>query len=160
MIRWLVKRFARKPDVIIGSERDPYLLRWHVIPRNPVLNIYLHKFLRSDDDRALHDHPWVSASLLFRGQYVEVRPKERLYPAGRLRAKHHSAPALLFRGGEHPHRISLVPDRKGALQSAWTVFVTGPRYRQWFFYCPFGRRKWQDFTSPSEKTQGRARGCD
>lgn len=43
---------SRNPDFIIGGA-DPYMLRWWVIPRNKVFNIYLHRFLRSDDDRAL-----------------------------------------------------------------------------------------------------------
>ena len=45
-----------KPKVI-GKN---YLSRWHIIPRNRYFNIYLHKFVGSDDDRALHDHPWRS----------------------------------------------------------------------------------------------------
>ena len=62
----------RAPDLVIGGAADPYLRRWYVLPRNPVLNVYLHHFLRSDDDRALHDHPWVNASVLLDGDYVEV----------------------------------------------------------------------------------------
>jgi hypothetical protein len=46
--------------------------RWWVIPRNKFFNIYLHHFLHSDDDRALHDHPWWNVSILLRsGSYVE-----------------------------------------------------------------------------------------
>ena len=26
--------------------------------RNKIFNIYLHQIIRSDDDRALHDHPY------------------------------------------------------------------------------------------------------
>ena len=47
---------SRPPDRIIGGKDNPYLLRWHVVPRNPQQNIYLHHFLRSDDDRALHSN--------------------------------------------------------------------------------------------------------
>lgn len=43
-------------DFTIGGHERPYLLRWFIIPRNRFFNIYLHKFLRSDDDRALLDH--------------------------------------------------------------------------------------------------------
>lgn len=53
----------RPPDVVIGGFQNPYLLRWYVIPRNPVFNVYVHLFLRSDDDRALHDHPWANLSV-------------------------------------------------------------------------------------------------
>jgi hypothetical protein len=40
----------RPPDYIIGGEADPYLRRWWVIPRNRFFNIYLHHFVRSDDE--------------------------------------------------------------------------------------------------------------
>ena len=58
-------------DGIDGGPRRPYLTRWHMIPRNPWFNIYLHFFVHGDDDRALHDHPWRSWSLLLDGGYRE-----------------------------------------------------------------------------------------
>src|SRR5262245_55579519 len=61
----------RAPDVIIGREGDDYLRRWYVIPRNRIFNVYMHQFIRSDDDRALHDHPWWNLSFLLNGRYVE-----------------------------------------------------------------------------------------
>src|SRR3546814_20880058 len=64
-------RRGRAPSFVIGGEDNPYLRRWYIIPRNRWFNVYLHEFLRDDDDRALHDHPWVNLSILLRGQYVE-----------------------------------------------------------------------------------------
>ena len=59
----LVFRFGREPDFVIKTpEGAPYLLRWHVVPRNRWLNVYHHLFLASDPGRAPHDHPWVSRS--------------------------------------------------------------------------------------------------
>ncbi len=58
-------------DGIDGGPHRPYLTRRHVIPRNPWFNIYLHRFVHGDDDRAKHDHPWPSASLLLEGRYCE-----------------------------------------------------------------------------------------
>ena len=57
-------------DGIDGGERRPYLTRWHVLPRNKWFNIYLHRFIHGDDDRALHDHPWHSASLILDGRWI------------------------------------------------------------------------------------------
>ena len=57
--RLIVRVQRRAPDFVIGGSDNPYLLRWFLIPRNPVFNVYLHKFMRSDDDRALHTHPWL-----------------------------------------------------------------------------------------------------
>jgi hypothetical protein len=60
-IRNAILRWARnrQPDFVIGGPAAPYLRRHWLIPRNRFFNIYVHEFLRSDDDRALHDHPWL-----------------------------------------------------------------------------------------------------
>lgn len=52
LLNWL---FNHK--VIVNCDRDPYLLRWYVI-RTERVGVFIHKFVRSDEDRALHDHPW------------------------------------------------------------------------------------------------------
>lgn len=136
------ERFARRliavserrpPDFIIGGEADPYLRRWWLIPRNRIFNVYLHHFLRSDDDRALHDHPWASVSLLLRGSYLEHLPAGVVAPS--------KAGDLIVRGsGRMAHRIELDDG------PCWTLFVTGPRYRQWYFHCPQGLVHWKRFT--------------
>ena len=51
---------TRAPDFVIGAD---YLRRWWVIPRNDSQNVYLHDIRKSDDDRALHDHPWPKGTL-------------------------------------------------------------------------------------------------
>lgn len=141
---WIAYR--RPADVVIGGHEDPYLLRWFVIPRNPVCNVYLHLFLRSDDDRALHDHPWASISLLLDGEYTEhlADNQKRLLRAGDMRVR---------MSGKLAHRIEL---HKGP---CWTLFVTGPRYRQWGFHCPQGWRHWREFTNPSDPG-AIGRGCE
>ena len=70
---WLKKNVSdkRPPDFIIGDPKDPYMLRWWVIPRNKWFNIYLHLFLHSDEDRAEHTHPWISISCLLDKPYRE-----------------------------------------------------------------------------------------
>lgn len=65
----------RKPDLCIGGEDSPYLKRWWLIPRNRFFNVYLHQFLKDDDDRALHDHPWWSVSFLLKGRLREITKK-------------------------------------------------------------------------------------
>src|SRR3954466_1246173 len=100
MFTALIARVTRRePDFIIGGEDDPYIRRWWVIPRNRFFNIYLHQFLRSDDDRALHDHPWVNCSILLRGEYIE-----HLKDCSLVR----SAGDVVFRrSGAIAHRIEL-----------------------------------------------------
>lgn len=148
---WLMQRATRRPpDFIIGSGDDPYLLRWWLIQRNPVFNVYLHCFVRSDDDRALHCHPWANLSVLLLGRYIEHTDpygvlKQRVLEAGDWR--------LRWRGGIR-HRIELFPG-----ECAWTLFLTGPRYREWGFHCPHGFVHWRDFTAAHDKGQV-GRGCE
>ena len=111
----LRKKLMRKPDLYLKG----YLRRWWLIPRNKYFNIYLHCFEGSDDDRALHDHPWWSLSFKLWGSLREhlVGCKQRdiisLLPYVRT-------PKTL-------HRMEL------RSKNAWTLFITGPRLRDWGF---------------------------
>lgn len=128
----------RPPDFIIGGADNPYLLRWWMIPRNKLFNVYLHLFLRSDDDRALHDHPWANASIILRGQYVEHRIEAGGIHAHipRWAGDWHIRPS-----GKIAHRVELTDG------PCWSLFITGPVYREWGFHCPErGWVHWKDFT--------------
>ncbi len=153
---WLINRITlnRVPDYIVGGANDPYLLRWFVIPRNPIFNIYLHRFLRDDDDRALHDHPWFWCSLLLLGSYVE----HTIARGGIHRRTLRSAGSVKVSGPWRAHRIELIPWRPFGLErflpepQTWTLFITGPRIRQWGFHCPErGWVHWKEFTAPEDK---------
>lgn len=141
-------RFWRDPDVVIGDAANPYLRRWHVIPRNRFFNIYLHEILRSDDDRALHDHPWWNLSIVLGGGY-----HEHTIAAGGVHCRAWRGPGFLkFRGAAAAHRLEVS-------RPATTLFITGPRLRAWGFHCPeTGWRHWRAFTAgPNGETVGR--GC-
>jgi hypothetical protein len=140
---WLISRIAmrRPPDVIIGGHEDPYLLRWWVIPRNRVFNIYLHLFLRDDDGRALHDHPWAWCSILLRGEYIEHTIADGGIHYRRLR----KAGSVKLSLPSRAHRIELTD------KACWTLFITGPHVREWGFHCPDrGWVHWRDFVAKDE----------
>jgi hypothetical protein len=164
---------ARTPDFVVGGKKKPYLIRWYVTPwrrwfrdvpseqlrwgQRAVIwlsrwlpNVYLHQFLRSDDDRALHDHPWLfNASLMLRGSYVEHTIRE-----GGVRAQaERVAGDLVIRFGSAPHRVELT---KGA---CWTLFITGPIVRDWGFHCERGWVPWEKFVAPGDSGSIGA-GCD
>ncbi|WP_099866048.1 hypothetical protein [Pararhizobium haloflavum] len=142
-----VRRLTRRePDFIIGGAGRPYMLRWYVIPRNRWFNIYRHIVLRSDDDRALHDHPWWSFSVCLNGWMGEVLPggKLRLIEKGEFRLRRAST----------AHRLTLPPD-----QTCETLFITGPKIREWGFHCPQGWRRWQDFVAKGD-SGAVGPGCD
>jgi hypothetical protein len=148
-MRWFEKiERRRKPDFIIGGADHPYLLRWWIIPRNRFFNIYLHKFLRSDDDRALHDHPLLNVSYLLAGGYVE-----HTIPQGGVQvAKKYAAGDLKFRRAVAAHRIEID-------KPCWSLFITGPVVREWGFHCPAGWRHWTVFTDARDRGSV-GRGCE
>lgn len=138
-----VNRVMRRPaDRVIGVA---YMERWYVWPRNPVCNLYVHRYSGSDDDRAEHDHPWWSLSYLVRGRLIEF--------------SHHRATPVLagawrLRSARMRHRLEVVNGPRPV-----TLFLTGPRIRQWGFWCPNGWRPWREFTDPADGGQI-GRGCD
>lgn len=144
-INWLTCLVKRKPHFIIGSEERPYLLRWYLIPRNKYLNLYLHRFLRSDDDRALHDHPWWFVSILIRGQYNEITSSSIIY---------RSSFSLAYRPALWRHRVELVNNNP-----CWTVVLTGKTRRIWGFWCPKGFVPWFEFTKQSDSGEI-GKGCE
>lgn len=155
--RILIWAMSRKPDLIIGGNDNPYLVRWFLIPRNRFFNIYVHQFLRSDDDRAHHDHPWLfNASWLLHGEYMEYT----IHEGGVLIDTYRKAGDWKFRWGRAPHRIALFDAPGGASWPCWTVFITGPRVREWGFYCmERGWIHWRRLTDgPDGSTVGK--GCD
>lgn len=141
MQRWASDIMGRRPDFVIGND---YLRRWWVIPRNPWCNVYLHDIRKSDDDRALHDHPWPNTSFLIFGGYVEHTP-EGVF--------HRRAGDVVSRPAEALHRLEVLPG-----MSAISLFVTGPKVREWGFDCPHGWVNWKDFTNPDDSSQI-GRGC-
>jgi hypothetical protein len=148
---WLIRRAqARLPDFIVGGRDDPYLLRWWFIPRNRFFNIYIHHFMRSDDDRAHHDHPWLfRISWMMHHSYIT----HTIAAGGVDRPVRRETGDIEFCWGASPHRVEL---RGG---SCWTLFITGPVVREWGFHCPTGWIPWQQFVSARDKGSI-GRGCD
>lgn len=159
----------RPPDFVIGGHARPYLLRWYVTPWSHLYRdvpdeaktrlqlvisrlpgIYLHKFLRDDDDRALHDHPWANCSWVLDGQY-----REHSIAAGGI---HHRimrrAGALVLRRGRTAHRVELINE-----QPCVSLFFHGLRLRNWGFHCPKGWVPWKQFVAPDDRGAV-GRGCE
>ena len=116
---------TRPADRVIGSEADPYLLRWYLTPRGGLGNAYAHEFRRSDDDRALHDHPWESCSIILAGRYVE----HTIDAGGLNRRVLRSEGDVVFRGAEAAHRVELIDRDREAGAFPVTLFLTGETVR-------------------------------
>lgn len=173
----------RPPDLIIGPRDNPQTLRWHLIKFRG-WQFALHKWMRSDDDRALHDHIGHNISfILSRAGYMEVvrervwdddedakrrRPdfeQFRLTHAGDgefyrdVDTWHYRRPWWpYFRRADEPHRVALL------LGSApvWTLWLRWPPIREWGFHCPrVGWRHWKEYCDMRDGKGGQiGRGCD
>ena len=126
----------RQPDEVIGQN---YMRRWHLRRKAGRHNLYLHRYDGSDDDRALHDHPWRSIGIVLWGNVRELTPQgeSRLWP---LMPKYRSA--------EYAHRLHLKS------RFAFTLFFTFPKEREWGFLCPKGWVHWKKFTDSSGQKTG------
>ena len=186
---------ARAPDFVVGADAagGPYLNRWFLTPwrrwqtrmraraearptrLNRTLarlagllpNLYLHQFLRDDDDRALHDHPSWAVSFMLRGSYVE-----HTIAYGGIHYRKLIQPGCLrVLRTLHTHRIELprgdawrrqMPDAipTPIAQPCWTLFLFGPTVREWGFHCPErGWVHWKVFTAAGKPGEV-GPGCD
>ena len=127
---------SRPPDFIVGHAADPYLHRWRVFPRNALGNIYLHRFFRDDDDRALHDHPYHNLSIVLEHGYYE-----HLSHGWECERAPFRYPGWVgARRANTPHRV-VTMDGKPPV----SIFLHGPRVRAWGFHCLKGWVPWQVF---------------
>lgn len=180
----------REPDQVIGAADNPYLRRWYLTPWRTAYdeipdelrtrwqrlvaalpNLYLHEILRSDDDRALHDHPWDWSSLLLNGHYVEVTHSPCRVVGGIALAgadavvvdverhhlvvrRHYGPGSLRGHRGEFAHRLELPPGGRVV-----SLLLLGRRRREWGFLCPRGWRHWREFTDPATNGATVGKGC-
>lgn len=142
MQAWAMQIMATPADYEIGTE---YLRRWWIVPRNLACNVYLHEFSGSDDDRAMHDHPWDNTSYILSGRYIEHTP------AGRFLRQEGD---VVQRRATDQHRIEVFEGEPPVL----TLFITGPKVREWGFHCPQGWVHWQEFCAPGDSSKV-GRGC-
>lgn len=150
-------RASRQPDQFIPSAEHPYMLRWHVMRKNKLSHIadhgpieavrraiqcpftlenaYIHRFKRSEDERALHDHPWPWVSIVMQGEYIEHVPADPRCPFGptATRIRRTGSVAMRFDAAA-PHRVELTDNEP------LTMFMTGTKAREWGFYCEAGWR--------------------
>lgn len=149
--RWLAQKTRATrltpPHLEIKRDGQPYLHRWYIIPRNPLFNIYLHKFVNDDIDEAFHDHPWWSLSFMLSSyggtEYyyqdntyvIDTRSGKRISNVRSL-----DQGDVIFRSAGFAHRIELQSKRPIV-----TLFITGPRFREWGFLCQNGWKPWTQY---------------
>lgn len=175
------------PDFVIGGWDNPYIYRWFLWPRLPVivqllvagvglylqhplallvlLSPYLHVIRRSDDDRALHDHPAANLSIILSGGYTEVVPDAKgmkdlgettVTPKTPVLLLRRRAGDVILRMAKAKHRLVI----EALDPPAVTLFVFGIKHRDWGFWCAHGFRHWLEFTGGNDDPGHIGRGCD
>ena len=118
----LSKFFKDRKRVILDRVgQKPYLIRYYLFLKERKwfpFNIFLHKFLQGDPDE-LHDHPWPYLTIILKGGYWEVTPKGRFW---------RGPGSFRFATPKSLRRVEL---EKGI--HAWTLFIPGPKIRDWGF---------------------------
>lgn len=122
----------RKID-ITNDEGELYLRRWEIL-RTPWFSIKLHKFMRGDEDRCLHDHPWPFITFILTKGYWEETTNGTFWRKPRR---------LYYRPAEWKHRVILKES------PTWTFVITGSNQRSWGFWRNGEWIYWKDFlTNP------------
>ena len=142
-LNWLDRR-GRKRIVYDRVDQKPYLERYYLLLKDRgnhfPFNIFLHRFLKSDIDD-LHDHPWPYATLILKGGYYEWTPQfdadgKKIGEIAKWCAPGH------FRicRANSLHRIELDPNIE-----CWTLFMPGPKQRDWGFLVKNKWVQWEQY---------------
>jgi hypothetical protein len=114
----------------IEPDGIPYLVRYFAAGWNPFTRqgegaIYLHHFVGSDPQTAVHSHPWTwGTSLVLVGGYRE----ERCTPDGtRTVHTYHPGEVNVLAPGDR-HRVDLLGTE------CWTLFLAGRYGQPWAFF--------------------------
>jgi hypothetical protein len=112
-----IKSFQFRWNEPLGEKECPYAYRW--VLNLGFFSIRMHRWIRSDDKRYFHDHPWWFWTLVLRGGYTDVTPSgEDVLTRGSIR----------FRPSHHQHYVRI--PKEGAL----TILLCGPQSRNWGFW--------------------------
>lgn len=112
----------------LGKPECPYLHRW-AIDFGRFGSVRLHHWVRSDDKRAMHDHPQDFWTLVLKGGYFDVF---RVDPESMDRWELMKPFRLRKRYAEHIHYVDVMPG------GCWTLLYFKPKRRNWGFW---GKRK-------------------
>lgn len=107
----------------LGDEKCPYCYRW--VLNLGLFSLRLHHWVASDDNRALHDHPYWFITFILKGRYYDVTEKK---------VEKMSVGTLRYRRRRHTHTVMLQPN-----EECWSLLLTGPKIHRWGFHLPDGR---------------------
>tara|TARA_Y100000768_G_scaffold387958_2_gene381184 strand:- start:131 stop:817 length:687 start_codon:yes stop_codon:yes gene_type:complete len=131
-----------KRTIMDRRNQEPYIMRYYLVFKNRNLfpfNVFIHKILKSDDDKDLHDHPWNFFHLILSGGYWEETVINGDLNAGT--EKIWRAPGYWnIVASDYKHRIDI------GNKKPWTIFIPFKKSKkEWGFWvrqtsseCPTG----------------------
>lgn len=120
-------RFKEISDAC-APEIGPLMIRYFIL-RLPFVAIYVHKFMRSDNDRHFHDHPWSFVTILLNRGYNEHTPRGTFW---RRRF------SVLYRPATWQHWVEIN-------RPVWTLVIRFRRVREWGFITEKGWIDWKTY---------------
>lgn len=116
-----------------------------------LFSIRIHHWIRSDDKRFFHNHPWAFLSIIIRGGYTDVSWRGTYLPNDSLvtNSKHDIAAKygcltlrgrdiveldnveagdIRFRRSNHRHYVD------APKEGCWSLLICGPAIRKWGFW--------------------------
>jgi len=163
VVDWLIQRAKRTPYYHInGDDGSVYMERyWLFNPYQPntggagrrwgdrLPSIRLHRIMREDQDRNLHDHPWDARTFILRGWYREERPRRpcgmsNWTPTYPVMREPGDTARLNF--GEYHRIVEVAPG------GVWTLFVTWRKRGTWGFLVDGHKVPWRDYLGIQEKS--------
>lgn len=130
----------------VATVTTAYLYKYQLLKLGKWFGIHLHRFVRSDEDYELHNHPWKwSLGVILNGGYME----ERLVPynkqaktldevvQGTTRFRDFKPGRLNWIWANTFHRVTLYNTYKDGYEPSerecWTLFISGPVTQSWGF---------------------------
>lgn len=147
---WLISHAKRTPYFHLVKNGEVYMYRWWLF--NPYDNetrkrkypwipfsVRVHRIMKPDDDRHLHDHPWNARTVILRGGYIEEVPDDspRMFTDNRQQFYRVAGDTHRLRPGQY-HRITHVTSR-----GAYTLFITGKNQPGWSFLVDGKKIPWR-----------------
>lgn len=105
----------------LGEESCPYAYRYVFIFFG--FSIRIHKWLRSDDKRHMHTHPWWFMTFVLKGSYTDVSMKDGVTVKDEVKRF-----SMRYRAANHLHYVD-VP-KEGCI----SILITGRPKNKWGFW--------------------------
>lgn len=136
----LLESQGKKRIILDREAKSPYLIRYYYLNFRPFARITIHNILRSDID-GLHDHPWPFQTYILAGGYWENTPGGRFW-----RGPGYNGISL----ATDFHRLEIDSDKAG--EETWSLFLMGPKEKEWGFLDDGKWVQWKEYLERRKKS--------